>query len=235
MSVLQFMLQFMMFLQNCTETSKTSRKGNILDNLLGKSKVELQKGTFTHVYDALEHLKNIVPVDPNNEMSNVNEVVDIIDAAKEHIENLHIYLHMSYRTGRNPTNFSFLDPSKRKQNEEAEGEEEMDSDIESSEYDLSVEDAQIIDEPSPDENHNSSADNNYVTEYIERRIQESLLARMIPEKNQEVLHNHEDRVNINKNHKKQMKEDMFENNCGEEMTIFDLTGMDFMVETQEKV
>eukprot|EP00091_Calanus_sinicus_P020792 TRINITY_DN5898_c0_g2_i1.p1 TRINITY_DN5898_c0_g2~~TRINITY_DN5898_c0_g2_i1.p1 ORF type:complete len:125 (+),score=29.85 TRINITY_DN5898_c0_g2_i1:277-651(+) len=85
-----------------------SRKGNILDNLLGRNTEKKQSGNFTHVYDALVHLKKIVPVDSDNEMRNKEEVIEIIDAAKQHIENLHISLQMMNSHVRRPVGFSFL-------------------------------------------------------------------------------------------------------------------------------
>ena len=165
----------------------TSRKGNILDNLLGRNAEKKQSGNFTHVYDALVHLKKIVPVDSDNEMRNKEEVIEIIDAAKQHIENLHISLQMMNNHVRRPVDFSFL--AKRTLTSPCfedygdKDEQKSDSDEYSSEYDLSsdidddqfIDDAQLIEEPCLDDDHADSLDS--VTEYIEKRIEESILAR----------------------------------------------------------
>ena len=213
----------------------TSRKGNILDNLLGRKAEKKQSGNFTHVYDALVHLKKIVPVDSNNEMRNKEEVIEIIDAAKQHIENLHISLQMMNSNVRRPVDFSFLDTrtltSPYIEDFVDEDKQEADSDEYSSEYDLSsdidddqlIDDAQLIEEPCLDDNHADSLDS--VTEYIEKRIEESILARKTPKHK---LFEIEDEMDP-----EELETETPDDCAGEELTIYDMTGMEFVVETVE--
>eukprot|EP00092_Neocalanus_flemingeri_P035479 GFUD01038608.1.p1 GENE.GFUD01038608.1~~GFUD01038608.1.p1 ORF type:complete len:146 (-),score=43.27 GFUD01038608.1:17-454(-) len=143
---------------------------------------------------------------------------------------------MSYRSGRAPVDFSFLDHIRVDVScsEESENLDESNlSEAQSSEYDLSfdVDDAQIVEEPCPDQNH--EVDDDDVTAYIERRIDESILARQIP-LIQEVPENprknniYEDTIPP-----KVIKTELLENSDGHEnMTIYDMTGMNFVVESE---